>query len=109
MNGQILRRPLAYRVGDYLPKPLRIIYYLILWLSAIYIFYRLVVFFLKTIQKIGHFVFDPKNYWTVILCITVLLVGSLLISQFWLGLDPIGRFLDRVLEWGDGIIERLGL
>lgn len=105
----IVRKRLAYRIGDLLPKPLKILYYLVLWLTLIYIFYRLIVFFLKTIQKVGYFIFDPKNYWTVILCITVLLLGSLLIGQFWLGLDPIGKFINRMLEWGEGILETVGL
>lgn len=95
----------AYRIGAWLPKPLRIIYYLVLFLTLVYLLYRLVEWVLKTIQKLGYFLFDPRNYWTMVLSIFTVLVFSFILAQFVLGLDPVGK----VIEWGQGILQSWGI
>ena len=91
----------AYRIGAWLPKPLRIIYYIVLCLTLVYLLYRLLEWVLTTIQKIGYFLFDPRNYWTMMLSIFTVLLCSFLLAQFVLGLDPVGK----VLEWGQGLLQ----
>lgn len=90
------RPRLAYRIGNWLPRPLRVLYYIVLYLTLIYIIYRIVEWVLKTIQKIGYFLFEPRNYWTMILSIFTVAICSFILAQFVLGLDPVGK----VLEWG---------
>jgi len=95
----------AYRIGAWLPKPLRVIYYIVLCLTLVYLLYRLLEWVLKTIQKIGYFLFDPRNYWTMILSIFTVLLCSFLLAQFALGLDPVGK----VIEWGQGLLTGWGI
>lgn len=102
---KLVSRRLAHRIGDWLPKPLRIIYYIILFLTLIYLLYRLVEWVLKTIQRIGYFIFDPRNYWTMILSIFTVLIFSFILAQFVLGLDPVGK----TLEWGQSILQSWGI
>lgn len=92
---------LPYRIADRLPLFLKIPYYIILWVTALYAIYRLLRFILESIQKTGAFIFDKRNYWTVVLSISILLLGSFLVSQFWLGLDPVGKTVQQIKEWSE--------
>lgn len=85
----------AFRLGNKLPKVLRILYYIVLFLSMIYFIYRFFEWFLKTIQKIGSFAFEPRNYWAGVMAIFIVALGTFITAQFILGLDPIGQ----VIEW----------
>lgn len=95
----------AYRIGAWLPKPLRIIYYIVLYLTLVYLLYRLLEWVLKTVQKIGYFLFDPRNYWTMVLSIFTVLLCSFLLAQFILGLNPVGK----VIEWVQGLLASWGI
>lgn len=94
---------LAYRIGDKLPKWLKIIYYIILIITFIYIIYRFLEWILITIQKIGAFIFEPRNYWTAVMSIFILLIGSFILAQFVLGLDPWGD----AINWFKQVIENV--
>ncbi|MFH2116462.1 MAG: hypothetical protein ABII85_00270 [Bacillota bacterium] len=82
----------AYRVGDRLPKIIRILYYIVLFLSMIYFIYRFFEWFLKSFQKLGAFIFEPKMYWALVVCFFALIIGAFILAQFILGLDPVGHF-----------------
>lgn len=99
---------LPYRLGDRMPKLLRIPYYIILWATTVYALYRFTRWILESIQKLGTFVFDKRNYWTVILSIGILLLGSFLISQFWLGLDPAGKAVESIKAWIESVNKAWG-
>lgn len=99
------RRRLSYRIGDNLPRPLRFIYYAILILSGIYIIYRLIEWVLKTIQKIGQFIFDDRTYWAVWICILILVIGGLLLGQYYFDLDPFGKIAEAVTSLFDQVRE----
>lgn len=93
---QPISNRLIYRVANHLPKWLRVIYYIVVTLTLIYLLYRLIEWVLKTIQKLGAFVFEPRNYWTAVMTIGLLLVGTFIVAQFVLGLDPLGNFMEWV-------------
>ena len=86
----VLRR-FAYRVGDFLPRPLKIVYYIVLWATLLYVLFRIIEWTLVKIQVIGSFIFEKRNYWTSVWVLFILTVGSILIAQFWYGLDPFGN------------------
>lgn len=102
------KKRLPYRIGGGLPKWLRIPYYILLWITAIYAIYRFTRWVLESIQKLGAFIFDTRNYWTVMLSIAVILIGSLIVSQFWLGLDPIGKTGAQIKTWLESITNLWG-
>lgn len=99
------RRRLSYRIGDNLPRPLRFIYYAILILSGVYILYRIIEWVLKTIQKIGQFIFDDRTYWAVWICILILVIGGLLLGQYYFDLDPFGKIAEAVTSLFDQVRE----
>lgn len=94
----INHRRLAYRIGDKMPKPIRVIYYVLLGITLIYWTYRLIALILDLIQKVGVFVFDKRNYYTFVICLIILGVGILVASQFIFGLDPFGKSLNWVVD-----------
>lgn len=94
----ILRKRLAYRIGDKMPKAIRIIYYVILAITLVYWAYRLIALTLDLIQKIGCFIFEKRNYYTFVVCMLILAIGILLASQFIFDLDPFGRFVNGIVD-----------
>lgn len=96
----VLQKRFAFRIADHLPKPLKVIYYIILWLTAVYLLYCLVRWLLISFQKAGAFMFDKRNYWTAVWVVFIMAVGSTLIAQFWYGLDPIGH----TIRWFESLI-----
>ena len=99
---EIIKKRLAYRIGDKMPKPIRVVYYVILAITLIYWLYRLTASILELIQKIGSFIFEKRNYYTFIVCILILCVGILLASQFIFNLDPFGKVANwLVSKWND--------
>lgn len=80
------------------PKWLRITLLVVSIITVIYWGCLLIYKSLKAFRRFGVFFFDERNYWTFLTCILILLVGSLLIAQFALGLDPFGNFADWVAE-----------
>ena len=100
---QTIKRRIAFRIGDRLPKVLKILYYIVLFMTFIYLIYRFLEWFLLTVQKIGAFIFEPRNYWAAVMSIAILLIGAFVLAQFILGLDPVGK----TLEWMQNIIRSL--
>jgi len=94
----VVGRRFAYRVGDWLPKPLKIVYYIILIISLIYILYRFIEWVLVTTQKVGEFIFRPQNYWASVIAMFTVLIGVFIAAQFFLGLDPLGYTWRKILE-----------
>jgi len=99
----VLRR-FAYRVGDFLPRPLKIVYYIVLWATLLYVLFRIVEWTLVKIQVMGSFIFEKRNYWTSVWVLFILAVGSILIAQFWYGLDPFGKTIDWFTNWMKGLV-----
>jgi len=93
----------AFRLGNRLPKVLRIMYFIVLFLSMVYFIYRFFEWFLVTVRKFGEWFFRPQNYWAAVMSIGILLIGSFILAQFVLGLDPWGNTIERITN----IIESL--
>lgn len=94
---------LVHRIGNHLPKWLRTIYYIVLFITFIYIIYRFIEWILVTIQKIGAFIFEPRNYWAAVMSLFILVIGAFLVAQFVLGLDPLGRIITWIQETFESI------
>lgn len=86
-----------------LPLPLRIICYVIVYGTLVYLLFFMIYCALSIIQKVVSFLFDKRNYWTFVVCVLILLIGSLLIAQFVLGLNPFGKFIDYVIQIWENI------
>ena len=81
-----------------LPKWLRVLLIIASIVTLVYWVGFLLYKILCAIRVIGAFIFDKRNYWTFLGCIVILLVGTLLVAQFLLGLDPIGQIKEFILE-----------
>lgn len=110
-NIHFKTKRVAYRIGNKMPKPIRVIYYILLTLTLIYWLYRFIAGVLTLIQKLGSFIFEKRNYYTFIVCLLILTVGILLASQFLFNLDPFGKacnwFVEKwnnIRQWCAGVI-----
>lgn len=96
---KVLKKRFAYRVGDKLPRILRILYYIVLCITMIYIIYRFFAWTLGTFQKFGQWFFRPQNYWAAMMSIGILLLGSFFLAQFALELDPLGYVTGKINDF----------
>lgn len=115
METNTKKRRLAYRIADWLPQPIRVIYYILLFGTLVYLIYRIIAGLLSIIQHLGAFIFEKKTFYTLFLCLVLIAVGILLASQFIWGLDPIGKAYawileqyERLKEWLISFIEGSG-
>ena len=85
-----------------LPKWLRVILILLSIITVVYWLGFIIYKLLCAIRAVGAFIFETRNYWTFLACILILIIGSLLIAQFILGLDPWGNVVNWVIDrWND--------
>lgn len=101
--GKSRTQRFALRIGSNLPKPLKILYYIVLFGTLIYALFLLLQWFFKTVRVIGEFTFKPQNYWAVVLCLFVLAIGTLIVAQFVLGLNPVGK----AWNWIENLFESI--
>lgn len=91
-----------------IPKWLKIIFYILLSITLIYWIIWLIYKGLEYTRKFLHWTTEPRNWWTFLVSILLVLVGSFLMAQFVLGLDPIGKLTKYITEiWGN-IINNIG-
>ena len=63
---------------------------------------------LDLLRRFLHFVSDKKNWWTFVCCVGILLIGTFIVAQFVLGLDPMGKFINSIKETIDNIRNSIG-
>lgn len=63
---------------------------------------------LELIRRFVHFVSDKRNWWTFVCCVFILLIGTFIVAQFVLGLDPLGKFITSVNNMIDNIRNSIG-
>ncbi len=83
-----------------LPKWLKWLLYIVITITCIYWLGVMLYKLLEALRKFLHWASDKRNWWTFLTCIFILLIGSLLISQFALGLNPFGKFINWIVnQW----------
>lgn len=98
MEDKILSKAFAFRLGDRMPKWLRILYYIVLFGTLVYVLIWLIAKLLIGIQKLGYTLFTPSWYWPIITSLFILAVGTFIVAQFILGLDPWRGFTQWIEE-----------
>lgn len=88
-----------------LPKWLKILVYLLLTITIIYWLGVFIIKFLEFTRIIIHWTTEKRNWWTFLVCILLILIGSLIMAQGVLGLDPIGRFKEILFDKWESIKE----
>ena len=63
---------------------------------------------LELIRRFVHFISDKRNWWTFVCCVFILLIGTFVVAQFVLGLDPIGKFITSVNNMIENIRNIIG-
>ena len=91
-----------------LPKWLRIILIILSILTMVYWIGYVTYKILCGVRVFGAFIFDKRNYWTFLTCIAILLIGTLLVAQFALGLNPIGKAYQYILDQFNNLREIIG-
>ena len=79
------------------PKWLKAILLIVSIITLIYWIGFITYKILCAIRVFGAFIFEKRNYWTFLMCIFILVVGSLLIAQFALDLNPFGKLYEWIL------------
>ena len=87
------------------PRWLKIVLLIISIITLIYWVGFMAYKILCAIRVIGAFIFEKRNYWTFLTCIALLLIGSLIMAQYVLGLNPIGQATEYILEKWQSIKE----
>lgn len=87
------------------PRWLKIVLLIVSIITIIYWVGFMTYKILCGIRVIGAFVFEKRNYWTFLSCILLLLIGSLIMAQCVLGLNPIGIATEYILEKWQSIKE----
>lgn len=85
-----------------LPKFLKVLLIILLTLTCVYWIGLFIYKILEAIRKFVHWVSDKRNWWTFLMCIFILAIGSLLLAQFYFDLDPFGKLVNNIVEkWND--------
>lgn len=80
-----------------IPKALKVLLYILLTLTCIYWISIMTYKILELLRKSLHWCSEKRNWWTFVVCIAILAIGSLLIAQYLLDLDPIGKVVNWVV------------
>ena len=86
-----------------MPRFIKWILYVLLTLTCIYWIGVMVYKILCAIRVIGAFIFEKRNYWTFLCCLLILVIGGLLLAQYYFNLDPFGA----IVAYFNGLIDRL--
>lgn len=94
-----------------MPKFLKILIEVLLTLTCVYWIGVLIYKILEGLRIFMHWTSDKRNWWTFLMCVAILVVGGLIIAQFFLGLDPFGKMWQGILNtfnnfrnWLSGLI-----
>lgn len=83
-----------------LPKWLKVVIYTLLTITLVYWLGYAIYKILETTRKVLHWATECRNWWTFLICILILGVGSLLMAQYYFDLDPLGKLAAwAVLQW----------
>ncbi len=99
--------PLRVSLFSRLPKWLRVTLFI---LSVVTVVFWATKLFYKVWGAIGtflHFLTEKRNWWTYTFCIVLIIVGSLIVAQFFLELNPFGKAWNGVTEYVNNFIETL--
>lgn len=81
-----------------MPAAIKWILYILLAITMIYWIIILTYKILEYTRRFMSFVSEKRNWWTFICCIFILLIGTFIVAQFVLGLDPFGKFINSIIE-----------
>lgn len=102
MEQQVINEAVKRSLFSKLPKWLRVILIIVSIITLVYWLGFIVYKLLTAIRCVGAFIFEARNYWTFLGCILVLAIGTLIVAQYVLGLDPLGQASNWVIDrWND--------
>ena len=91
-----------------IPRIIKWLLYILLTITIRYWIIRMGYKLLDLMRRFLHFVSDKKNWWTFVCCVCILLIGTFIVAQFVLGLDPMGKFINSIKEMIDNIRNAIG-
>ena len=93
MEEQVIKKLHWY---DKFPRWLKIVLFIVSVITMVYWVCFMTYKILCAIRVIGAFVFEKRNYWTFLCCILILVLGGLLLAQYYFKLDPFGKIVEQV-------------
>lgn len=91
-----------------LPKWLKYLLYVVLTLTLVYWLGILIYKILEAFRKFLHWASEKRNYWTFLFSVFIVLLGSLIMAQCVLGLDPLGKLANYIVEMWENIKNSIG-
>lgn len=82
-----------------LPRVLKVLIYALLTITCVYWLGMMIYKILETIRIFINWTSTRRNWWTFLMCILIVVVGGIIVAQFFLGLNPIGNFLEQMKNW----------
>lgn len=87
--------------SERVPSWLKWVLLIVTIITLVYWVLWLVFQILKYLRIFLHWATEERNYWTFIVCILIVVVGSLIAAQFFLELDPFGKLADELKKYWD--------
>lgn len=105
MDEEIIKAVVKQHWYSNFPKWLKVILLILSLITVVYWVGLAIYKILSAIRCVGAFIFEKRNYWTFLCCILILVIGGLLLAQFYFGLDPFGKFVEWAVETWDYLRE----
>ena len=105
MEEQIIKKLHWY---DKFPRWLKIVLLIVSIITMVYWLGFMVYKILCAIRVIGAFVFEKRNYWTFLCCLLILVLGGLLLAQYYFNLDPFGKIVEQISDLIQSIRDSIG-
>lgn len=81
-----------------MPKWLKVLLNILLTITIIYWLCYSIYKLLDFIRIFLHWASDKRNWWTFLMCLFILGIGSLLLAQFVFGLNPFGKTVQWFID-----------
>ena len=85
------------------PRWLKAILLILSIVTMVYWLCYITIKILSAIRVVGSYFFQKEHYWMFLGCILILIVGGLLLGQFYFELNPFGKALDWVIDFWEGL------
>lgn len=81
-----------------IPRWLKVLIKILLIITVIYWFTILIYKLIDLIRSILHFITEKNNWWMFVICLVVLVVGAILLGEYYFGLEPFAKIEAWFLE-----------
>lgn len=81
-----------------MPKWLKWLLYIVITITCIYWLGIMLYKLLEILRKFLHWCSEKRNWWTFLMCVFIVVIGSLIVAQCFLKLNPFGNFANWIVS-----------